>query len=311
MARFPRERLVVDERRAPAHALFKEMAVAPARDFPVHSARSGFRLGTALLVGCVAGQASAAEAAVTLLPHHAVYKLTLAASTGSKAPADASGMISYDFSGSACEGYKTTFRQITALQPAEGDTRVSETKTTTLESGDAKTFDFDISTVVNQGDPDAVKGEATRAKGGDLDINLEAPQNAQVDVKTDALFPTEQLSRIITTAEGGGKLLAAPVFDGSDTGRKVYTTLAVIGAPIMAPAPEAAAQVDALRTARRWPVTISYFEQGQNDSQPAYVLSFDLYENGVSRALKVNYGNFTLAGEMVEFKPGAASGCSK
>lgn len=252
---------------------------------------------------------SAWAAGVPLLPHHALYKLTLASSNGSKAPADANGMIAYDFTGSACNGYKTEFRQVTAVQPPEGDTRVSDTETTTVESGDAAKFDFDIRTSVNQGDPDAVKGEATRGSDGKLDIDLQAPETAKVDVKTEALFPTEHLSRIIATAESGGKILSAQVFDGSDTGRKIYNTLTVIGAPVGAPAPEAAAQNGALTSEKRWPVTISYFEQGQNDTQPAYVLSFELYENGVSRALKVDYGNFALAGELVEFKPGTSPAC--
>lgn len=254
---------------------------------------------------------AAALAAVPLLPHHAVYKLTLASSKGSKAPDDATGMIAYDFSGSACAGYKTVFQQVTSLQPPEGDARVSNTETTTVESGDAHSFDFDTRTTVNQGSPDTVKGEAVRASDGDLDVDLKAPEDAKVDLKTEAMFPTEQLSRIIATASSGGKILATPVFDGSDTGRKIFSTLAVIGAPITAAAPDKAAQVDALKGLRRWPVTVSYFDQNQTDSPPAYVLSFELYENGVSRALKVDYGSFSLAGELVEFKPGTAATCTK
>ncbi|MDX7952230.1 cell envelope integrity EipB family protein [Lichenihabitans sp. Uapishka_5] len=262
-----------------------------------------------IAIGC--GAAPALAAGVVLLPHHAVYKLTLASSTGSKAPADASGMITYDFSGSACEGFKTAFRQVTSLQPAEGDARVSATETSTLESGDAAKFDFDIRTSLNQGDADDVKGKATRDKAGALAIALDAPKPTTLDVKAGALFPTEHLSRVITTAENGAHILSASVFDGSDTGQKVFSTLSVIGGPITAPAAEAAAQDAALSGLRRWPVTISYFEPGKDDAQPAYVLSFELYENGVSRALKVDYGTFALAGELVEFKPGQAAPCTK
>lgn len=254
---------------------------------------------------------AAAGDTVPLLPHHAVYKLTLANAKGSKAPDDASGMIAYDFSGSACAGYKTVFQQVTSLQPPEGDARVSSTETTTMESGDSRTFDFDTRTTVNQGNPDAVKGEAVRVADGDLGIDLKAPESTKVELKTAALFPTEQLSRIITTAESGGKVLATPVFDGSDTGRKIFSTLAVIGAPITTVALDKAAQDGALNGIRRWPVTVSYFDQDQTDSPPAYVLSFELYENGVSRALRVDYGSFSLAGELVEFKPGTAATCSK
>ena len=277
-----------------------------ARDF-----RWGRTAGLVTAIAATCAPVAGWAAGVPLLPHHAVYKLTLASSNGSKAPADANGMIAYDFSGSACDGYRTEFQQVTALQPPEGDARVSNTETTTLESGDAGKFDFDIRTTVNQGDPEAVKGEATRDKDGALDIDLQAPEAAKVDVKAEALFPTAHLERIIATAQSGGRIVSAKVFDGSDTGRKIFNTLTVIGAPITSPASDKAAQDSALSSERRWPVTISYFDQAQADAQPAYVLSFELYENGVSRALKVDYGNFALAGELVEFKPGPASTCTK
>jgi hypothetical protein len=260
-----------------------------------------------MLVGALA--AAPAFGAVALLPHHAVYKLTLASSQGSKAPADANGMISYDFTGSACKGYTTVFRQVTAIEPPEGETRLSNTDTTTVESGSGSTFDFDIKTSGSQ-DTDDVKGEAAKAGDGSIEIRLEQPESAKVDVKATALFPTEHLARIIETARSGGKLVSTPVFDGSDTGRKVMNTLTVIGAPISSPAAEKPAQDDALKGERRWPVTISYFDESATDAQPAYVLSFDLYENGVSRALRVNNGNFVLAGELVEFKPMPAAPCS-
>jgi hypothetical protein len=268
--------------------------------------------GMAGLLGLIlVGSPSARAAGPMLLPHHAVYKLTLASSSGNKAPADATGMISYDFSGSDCDGYKTVFRQVTALQPPEGDTRVSETKTTTLEGSNSATFAFDSRTTVNEGDPQNVKGEARREGDGTVDVSLQQPDAASLDVKAPVFFPTEHLAHIIAAAQSGTKILSASVFDGSDTGKKVYNTLSVIGAPIATPAADKAAQDDTLKNARRWPVTISYFEQDQGDSQPAYVLSFELYENGVSRALKVDYGNFALRGELVEFKPGEASACGK
>ena len=60
----------------------------------------------------------------------------------------------------------------------------------------------------------------------------------------------------------------------------------------------------------RWPVTISYFDAAKPDGPPEYVLSFDLYENGISRALKLDYGDFVLAGELTELHllPGTACG---
>ena len=76
--------------------------------------------------------------------------------------------------------------------------------------------------------------------------------------------------------------------------------MTVIGNPTSGPTGEGPTQIEALKDMRRWPVTISYFEQDKKDGEPAYVLSFDLYENGVSRALKLDYGDFALKGEMTQ-----------
>ncbi len=58
---------------------------------------------------------------------------------------------------------------------------------------------------------------------------------------------------------------------------------------------------------QRWPVALSYFPAGQRDGTPEYVLSFNLYENGVSSRLKLDYGDFVLTGELtgIEFPPAA------
>lgn len=44
---------------------------------------------------------------------------------------------------------------------------------------------------------------------------------------------------------------------------------------------------------------------GTADRLPAYTLAFDLYENGISSALRLNYGNFALKGKLqsVELLP--------
>ena len=50
----------------------------------------------------------------------------------------------------------------------------------------------------------------------------------------------------------------------------------------------------ALSGIRRWPVVISYFNEASGDAPPEYTLSFDLYENGVSGSLKLDYRSFAL-----------------
>ena len=60
-------------------------------------------------------------------------------------------------------------------------------------------------------------------------------------------------------------MLEVKVFDGSDTGDKIYETTTYIGHSTTAPVAEKAAQIPELANMERWPVSISYFEAGKKD----------------------------------------------
>ncbi len=53
----------------------------------------------------------------------------------------------------------------------------------------------------------------------------------------------------------------------------------------------------------RWPVTISYFSRNKDaqsgEQAPDYAIGFELYDNGISRALTLDYNNFVVAGKLV------------
>ena len=56
----------------------------------------------------------------------------------------------------------------------------------------------------------------------------------------------------------------------------------------------------ALKGMIRWPVTISYFDKDSpgGEQTPIYSVAFELYDNGISRALKLDYNDFILRGDM-------------
>ena len=61
-----------------------------------------------------------------------------------------------------------------------------------------------------------------------------------------------------------------------------------------------------LAGAARWPVTISYFARNgtarSGEQMPNYVIGFDLYNNGISRALSLDYNKFIVAGKLASLK---------
>ena len=237
---------------------------------------------------------TAAAGASPLLPHRAIYDLALDPERSGTQVDRARGRIAFQLTGSACEGYTITLRQVTSLDTGEGQETVSDLRSESWENGTATSYRFKTQNYINRQIREDVNGAATRLKNGAVAVRVAKPKAANFNLRGPVLLPTEHTREILAAAERGEKLLSARVFDGSPDGRKIYETLTVIGASI-APG-EGKAPLEALAAFKRYPVIISYFEMGNNDRTPSYTLAYDLYENGVSGALKLNYGSFALRG---------------
>ena len=260
--------------------------------------------------------AAPADDTVYLAPHRAIYDLKLTKSRGSRGVEAVRGRILYDFSGNACDGYQLQFRQVSELD-SEGKTALSDLRSTTWEDANAKAFRFNSENLLDDKRTDAVDGHAER-NATTVAINLSKPKDKNFTVPVSAVFPTQHMRRIISAAREGKSILEFPVYDGSETGEKLYSTLTVIGRPIAPgskPPDDVTAKAPELAKLTRWPVTISYFEQESAKAQqtgeqtPVYAISFEIYENGISRALVLDYADFTIKGEMTSLEMKKSKPC--
>lgn len=274
-------------------------------------------LASLALVLATAGASAGAETApLVLAPHQALYSLSLKSARSNVAISNALGNILYSFDGSACEGYTSDFHQISELEAAENTTITSDMQSTAWESGDGRSYRFRIETRTNDDDPSVSEGTAER-DDDIINVRLKEPAEKTLTLPGDVVFPTEQMRRMLAAAREGKSLLELKVYDGSDGGEKVYSTFTVIGQPIAAGAApqtaDPAAAEAALKTLRRWPVTVSYYDRGakpdSGEQTPVYVMSFQLYENGVSRQLALDYNDFVLSGTMSKYDARPAKPC--
>jgi hypothetical protein len=269
--------------------------------------------GALLLTVVAHGQAIAqGKAQPPLAAHRAVYDLKLVETRGKAAVQSVRGRILYDFTGDACQGYSLQFRQVTELDSGEGKVVTSDLRQTYWEEGAGKSFRFSSNNRLDGQEPEVVEGKAERTDAR-LVIDLTKPAKKRLDV-ADAVFPADHMRRVIAAAREGRTLLEIGAYDGSDDGQKLFNTLTIIGQPIAAGQGnlEGASANKALAEQIRWPVTISYFEktgQGGSEQTPAYSLGFEVFENGISRALKLDYGDFVLAGELTGLEVKEASAC--
>jgi len=252
---------------------------------------------------------------IALVPHRAIYDLSLGATRSNAQVAGVRGRILYDFDGNTCQGYSLEFRQVSELDTSEGKVSTTDLRSTTWEGADAKSFKFTSQNFIDENLVDSVDGHAER-EASKTAVALEKPQQKSLSLAAGVVFPTEHMVRAINAAHAGQSVLSFPVYDGSETGDKVYDTLTVIGhqiGPGERNHDDAAASEAKLAEVPRWPVTVSYFERGKaadsSEQTPAYAISFELYANGISRALALDYNNFVITGKLASLEIKNAKPC--
>lgn len=166
-------------------------------------------------------------------------------------------------------------------------------ETITRESVDATQFHFDMTTR-NDGEVDRLQGTAImnaysgRAIFGDSDRTI-------LRMEADTLFPTQFTSALIERAEAGDRFFSVPMFSGID-GHRVLRVTAVIGDPFDAPL---AGTTASLLAHRGWPVTLAYFDSG-DEGGIEYQIDVDLLDNGIARSLQIQGDDYRLSLELAE-----------
>lgn len=259
--------------------------------------------GTALAQPALKG---AAAGDVVFAPHRAVYDLSLDETNSASGVAGVSGRIVYELTGSACEGYAQSMRFVTQTVTQEGDTQVTDLRTSSWEQVPPRRLRFSTSTYQNEQPADQTQGVAERDNPtGAVRVDLTRPAKRKVDLSGNIYFPIQHSMAIVKAARSGQHILAADLFDGSETGDKIYATSTVIGRQIP-PGKGRALSLSSssakLDDVPSWPVSVSYFAPGgkRADSLPLYEMSYRFHDNGVTSSLRIDHGEFAIRGELKE-----------
>ncbi len=240
-----------------------------------------------------------AFAVPALQAHRAVYDLTLDKASDRSGITGISGRMVYEFNGSACEGYTVKFRFVTQIATADG-TKLTDQQTTTFEDAEGKTFSFVTKSFSDQNLDKEVKGTATKETKG-LKVDIDKPEKKNLELAA-TQFPTQHLVELIGKAEKGENFYETSLFDGSEDANKVMTTTVIVGKKAAGDKadPEAPALAK-LAGDKYWPVDIAYFDTTDKSGEevPEYRISFKLHENGITRDLTMDYGEFTMTGKLV------------
>lgn len=247
-----------------------------------------------------------------LAPHRAVYDLKLEKSLNSANLTDANGRMVFEVTGSKCEGYLVSMRFLLSVLDTKGTTNLTDVRSSSWEDGGAQRFRFNTSQYYNQKLSKTTIGDAARQqKGLGIKVKIKSPKQGSAKFKEKTYFPTEHTKLVIDYAIEGKKFLNAPIYDGSENGNTLYDTTTFIGKEYKEDKFVLTSKIknlDQLKGMKSWPVAMSFFDTKKSTKQdllPDYEISFRLYKNGVSRELLIDYGDFSLTGELknIEFFP--------
>lgn len=266
----------------------------------------GFVAATGLMTGLSNGASALPVTASDLIAHRAVYDLELKDASDRSGIEGMTGRMVYEFTGSACQGYKTDFRFVTQINTGDA-VRMTDQQTTTFEDLAARKFTFETKSYTDDKLDKEVQGAAIDGNEG-VKVDLTRPDARQVSLVASE-FPTEHMFQVIEHAKQGKRIFESRIFDGSDDGDESLITSTLVGKSQMPKDGDAdAVKAGDFAKAAFWPVTIAYYnDKTGTDSLPIYRMSFKLYENGITRDLTMDYGDFVLTGKLAKLdilKPG-------
>ena len=251
-------------------------------------------------------QALAAKEPNKLAAHRAVYEMTLDDARSASGVTGIDGRMVFEFTGSECDGYSLNMRMVTQMTDSQGQTNLTDLRSSTWEQGDGQKFRFQSAQYLNDKLGDVTMGRAVReTTDATVKVKLSQPAHAELNLSGQVLFPTQHSLALIEAARAGKSLFQARIYDGSEKGRKVYDTTAFIGTVVQPGNDSELEQVakdKGLGELASWPVSIGYFELKQGDLTPSYQIGFRLYENGVSRELLIDYGDFSIHGTLTSLE---------
>ena len=256
-----------------------------------------------LIVAAVAISTVDAHAA-GLASHRAIYNLAISRLDSGSGYSSIEGKLAYELTGSACDGWAVTFRLANRYVQAEKGTQVLDTQLTTWESGDGLEMNLSQKQFVGNSLDSEERLNVKRPKPNtEAKGEMTLPKPLQFTVSPDAVFPSTHMARLLNDAKNGLSRNVSLVFDGSDN-EKMYKAITFIGKmrPPGSFAPDSAnPEASPLKNMTSWPMTISYFPADDDQAEkPVYQASFNVYEDGVSTELVLDYGNYALKGTLAK-----------
>jgi len=248
-----------------------------------------------LAAGLAALTAAAAAGGAEIAPHRALYAMTLGSTRGDSGVVEANGMMDYEW-GETCDGWTIEQRYRLKMRYAESRDVDITSSFVTWEAKDGLHYRFNQRQTRNGEVDQEIRGEARLdgpGKGGVAEFTK--PQTHTLKLAPGVLFPSAHTILLIDKAGEGKAFVSRQVFDGA-TDENAVQVSAVIGTKIV-PEP-ASAKPTPLLERPGWQVRLAFFPADAHAEEPDYELGMRLLDNGVSRDMVIDYGDYSIRAKL-------------
>ncbi len=258
-----------------------------------------------LAAGLAALTASAASGA-DISPHRALYTMTLGSVRYDSGVVDARGTMAYQW-GETCGGW--TIEQHYRLKMRYAESRAVDITSSfvTWESKDGLRYRFNQRQTRNGEVDQEIRGDARLdgpGKGGIVEFSK--PEQETMKLAPGVLFPSAHTILLIDKAQEGENFISRLVFDGAADENAVQVS-AVIGTKVALD--PASAKLSPLLERPGWRVRLAFFPVDPNAEEPDYELGMDLLDNGISRDMVIDYGDYTIRAKLDDIEALAKPRC--
>ena len=290
---------------------------------PYHRFLKRFSLAALAAAACLPvypGHAAApGTVKLAVVPHRAIYRLSLLTARNSSPVVDASGRMMFQWTDS-CDAWTIEQHFRLNFLYAEGDDVNMTTNYATWEAKSGANYHFTVRKTVNGQLDEEIKGDSAPDPAGKGSVvHLAKPEGDDIRLPPGTLYPTGHTLVLLERALAGEHFVSRTVYDGADVDGPTEIS-AVIGKRAMLKGGLAAGigakdrptsevlKADAKRDTRllsgaAWPVRLAFFPSKSDNAAPEYEMSMLLLHNGIAESMQIDYGDFTVNAVLETLEP--------
>ncbi len=249
-----------------------------------------------------------------LIPHKALYDISLTSKKNGVMLSNLSGKMLYEWR-SSCDGWVSNYQFDMLYEYVEMPAARVTSDVSTYEAFDGKNFTFNAQRKKDGPLFEQFRGATSLGEDGkNIVVNYSIPKDLVQPLPKGTFFPMGHTLDVLNKIKQGTRFYSVPLFDGSD-GKGPVDINTFIGDTRTYRFPENSEEspvkmnIDpALVNTKAWDVRLAFFPHDSSDTMSDYEMSVVFHENGIISSIEIEYSDFSISQNLIAIEP-VESGC--